>query len=47
MKRAIVAAAVLAAVLLAAACAAGPNPLEKTEDAKGRRPGSSWGSGTG
>ncbi len=39
MTRAIVAAAVLAAVLLAAACAAGPNPLEKTEDAKGKTAG--------
>ncbi len=39
MKRAFIAAAVLAAILLAAACAAGPNPLEKTEDAKGKTAG--------
>jgi hypothetical protein len=39
MKRTIIAAAALAAVLLMAACAAGPNPLERTEDADGQTAG--------
>ena len=39
MKRTIIAAAVLAAALLMAACAAGPNPLEKTADSEGKTAG--------
>ena len=39
MNRTIVAAAALAAVLLMTGCAAGPNSLEKTEDAEGKTAG--------
>jgi len=39
MNRTMLTAFLLAAVLLMAACAAGPNPLEKTEDAEGNTAG--------
>lgn len=39
MNRMIIACAILAAVLFMTACTAGPNPLEKTEDVKGKTAG--------